>query len=192
MFRIGIAPQLELRLGWEGYQRISSPEASPDSENITEGVTDGTIGLKYQAPSKDSQSFAWGSILELGLPFGSSDISAGEPEPGAKFLWAYELNDRFSLAGNINLTYAFGDAGRYSEIGTSSTLSTELSEKAGIYLEYFGLTPTQLVPEADEYYLNTGITYAVSTDQQLDARIGCGLTDQSADWFAGFGFAIRL
>ncbi|MCK5438680.1 MAG: transporter, partial [Gemmatimonadetes bacterium] len=43
----------------------------------------------------------------------------------------------------------------------------------------------------DDATLSGGITYLVSKDFQLDARIGAGLTDDAPDVFVGFGVARR-
>jgi hypothetical protein len=41
-------------------------------------------------------------------------------------------------------------------------------------------------------YLNTGVTYLVNPDFQLDARIGRGVSGTQPDYFVGVGAARRL
>ena len=72
----------------------------------------------------------------------------------------------------------------------SESLGMGLTERVGTYLEAFGFTATG--PDgAGAGYRNAGVTYLVSGDYQLDARVGVGFNGFSDDYFVGIGTARR-
>ncbi len=60
----------------------------------------------------------------------------------------------------------------------------------GTFLEVYGLVPAA-AGESVEYYVDGGVTLAVTADLQLDVRVGAGLNEEADDHFAGGGIAVR-
>lgn len=61
----------------------------------------------------------------------------------------------------------------------------------GIYVETFGFNKESANGSSTQY-VDSGVTFSVSNDLQLDARVGFGLDDPSPNWFAGIGAAVRF
>lgn len=189
LLRIGLIEDLELRLGWAGY--ISSEGLGEDGEKSrVEGINDFSLGFKHGMYREDGWLPNLSLIGEISLPTGSREVTSDEVEPGVKFLWSYEFDD-FGLTGNLNFSGPIGEDGRYFETAASAAAGFDFSESYGAYLEYFGIFPADSVPETDEHYASAGLTWAVTHDFQLDARVGWGINDAAADFFTGVGFAIR-
>jgi hypothetical protein len=71
----------------------------------------------------------------------------------------------------------------------SSALGIGLSERTGDFIELFGLNPSN----ADGILnIDTGVTYLVIPNLQIDASCGLSLTGKPAEWFISTGFSWRL
>jgi hypothetical protein len=176
--RFGLSDDAELRLGWAGY-------VHGDEED---GLANISVGFKHSLVTLDDSSTAFSWIGQLELPTGDDDVAADRVIPEIKFLWAHPLEDNLGVAGNINGAVPYEDGDRFFEAAASLSLAYDIDAIWGSYAEYFGIYPEE---GNAENYLNGGLTYAVSDDLQLDARVGFGLDNDSADLFTGVGVAFR-
>lgn len=197
LLRIGLFDNMELRVGWAGYswnEHQFEVEADDDErvtlEEWSQGANDVTVGAKYKF--FDQQGFRphLGVIGELSLPSGSVGVSAGDVDPAIKILWAYDLSERFGLAGNVNFASVSDDVGRFFQSSASLSFAAALSDRWGGYVEYFGFYP--IARDSDcAHTLNGGLTYLVSDNIQIDWRAGFGLNEAADDFFTGVGLAWR-
>lgn len=186
--RFGLLTDLELRLGLPTYEHTED-----DSSDLSqEGLSDSSIGIKHEMYEESIKNPAVSVILETSLPTGSSELSADALEPAFKLLWSYSILESFGIAGNFNFSFPVEDETRYFVQGT--TLAGSYSSGVfGYYMEYYGEFPSAEAPDSSAaHLLNGGLTYAVTDDFQLDARVGFGLNDEAPDLLAGSGFAIRF
>lgn len=188
LLRIGATPNLELRLGWEGYANLDQDHSTQ------EGVGDLSVGFKAAIAQQDRWMPTLSLISDLSLPSGSNGFGQSEVVPAVKILWAYDFIELPSLAGNVNFaTPLDSEDKRYLEVSYSLTTGVELSDHFGSYLEYFALLPNSESEIAEqEHYLNGGLTYSVSENVQLDCLIGFGLNSEADDLFSGFGISFRI
>lgn len=184
LLRAGAGEEWELRFFWAGYLYESKGNESVD------GVSDISLGIKHRLFEENGLLPTASLILESSIPVGNSEFSSEEMEPGGKFLYAYDLS-QFALTGNLNLTSRAGEGDRYLEAAASLSLGTSLTEQLGSYLEYFGLYPTESVPESTEHYMNGGFTYALTPNLQLDLRAGFGMNTEATEFFSGAGVSFR-
>ena len=191
LFRAGISDNLELRLAWEGW---SSTKVKADGfSERSEGLTDTSIGFKHSLIEQNESLPALSYILELGLPTGAERKTADEVEPALVIIWAKDLNDSYSLGGNINFAWPIdSEDDRYFEAASSLALGMDLGNSFGTYLEYFGFYPNDSADEESTHYASSGITYSCSKNSQLDFRVGVGINDDAADFFTGVGYSIRI
>lgn len=189
LLRACLAQDLELRLGWEGYNWTHIGEGGGSFEE--NGVTDASIGLKVHLLEQSGWRPDLGVLAEASIPLGDGAKSAEQVDGALKLLWAYDLTDRLAVAGNLNFGAVTGqDRDRHLEASASLSLSGDLAEGLGGYAEYFGIYPAER-SLADEHYLACGLTFPVGLNLQFDARVGFGLDENSADVFTGAGFAVR-
>jgi hypothetical protein len=96
------------------------------------------------------------------------------------------------LSGTFNLAAPKdSDGERFAEPSASVALGIGLTDRLGAFVEYFGFYPSGRSNEADTHYADGGLTWLLTQDLQLDARIGFGLNDDADDVFVGAGFAVR-
>ncbi len=80
---------------------------------------------------------------------------------------------------------------RFFQTSASVTIAIAVTERLGAYPEYFGLYPNTEGSDS-AHTINGGLTYLISNDFQIDARLGAGLNEEASDVFTGVGFAWRL
>jgi hypothetical protein len=197
LLRLGVLHKLELRLGWEGYgwSETSGIEQTRAGRSVRrnrwdQGASDLSVGVKYKFAEQEGTSPHMGVIAGLTVPSGSDGSSGGDVEPEVVFLWAFDVDDRWSIAGNAGIAIPRGEGNRFTQGKASLSLACSVSDRVGLYTEYFGLYPSSEHEDA-AHSVNGGVTYLVSDNFQLDARVGAGLNEEADDFFAGVGFAYR-
>ena len=202
LLRIGLIENVELRIGWEGYSythtREVRREQTPEGGYRTivdrkweQGANDLTLGMKFKFVEQDGIIPHFATIVEMGIPTGSANVSPGDVEPGVVLLYAWDLNDIFTLSGNTGFFVLREGTHQFFQTTQSVSLAYAITDKLGGYVEYFGLFP-DVIGEDCSHNLNTGFTYLLTENLQLDWRIGMGLNEQAPDFFTGIGFSIRF
>lgn len=198
LFRAGIAESFELRLGWSGYafgdfafeNRNAFGRRFTD-ETDDQGGGDTSVGFKVKLLEQEGGRPHLGIIAEVSLPSGSAGETSGDVDPSVKFLWAYDIDERFSLAGNVNVGLPAEEGHRFVQTAASLSLAYGLTDSVGGYVEYFGVYPDADGQDA-AHALNGGFTFLLSADLQLDILVGVGLNEQAADFFTGVGVSWRF
>lgn len=189
LLRIGLMPDVELRLAANSYVWLDSPSGD------AQGFEDMSVGVKIKL-AEGSGSFELtrpevAVIVATSLPTGDDDFGEDGSQPGIKLALAWDLSERISLASNLNYTYASERGDRFHQFSGSLSLGYRLSERWGCYIEYFGFVPErENGPNAS--FFNGGLTYLINDNLQLDARAGIGVFNpESPDYFTGFGMSWR-
>ncbi len=169
----------------DAHARMTSRGLSP-SENKDSWISKAfrSIGLGYAALSALL-------LVACGSDSGSSAPGAHDVEPGAKLLWSYDLTEDLALSGNVNFAVPTSDTGRFFQSAASVSLSYGLTDRLGVYTEYFGFFPNDRGGDC-AHYANGGFTFLVTDNLQFDIRSGVGLNEEADDCFVGTGFAIRF
>ncbi len=186
LLRIGLFQSVEARIAWAGWvwERAGG--------TTTDGAADLNLGFKVHLFDGEGLVPSLGFIGQTSVPVGEAPSGEDDFVPEGKLAWAYDLTDSISLAGNLNLAAPVSDGGdRYPEFGASVSLAVGLTDRLGLFVEYFGAYPAGRGP-TPEHSANTGITFLLTPDMQIDARIGAGLSDAADDLFAGVGLSIRF
>lgn len=185
LLRLGLGPGFELRAQLPSFVYAAG-------EDDEAGLSDAGLGFKLELCGQEGPRPALAVIAGLSLPTGSDPFSADSVIPEATLAWSYDLDERFSVGGNFNLAIPEDEEGdRFAEPSASVALGIGLTERLGSYVEYFGFYPGISGDGADTHYADAGLTYLITPDLQLDARIGAGLNDEADDLFAGAGVAVR-
>ena len=197
LLRVGVAEDVELRIGWEGWARTESLSTMRNDVGrrtlLTETVTGGSdlsVGFKFHLADQDGIRPDLGLIVAADLPTGHHAYTSGDVDPNLGLLWAYDLDDDWSLAGNLNLALPTEAGTRIVEPSASLSVGYGITDGVGAYFEYFGFYPGSHGP--DTHYVNGGLTFLVTDDFQIDLRAGAGLNDDSDDFFTGIGFVWRF
>jgi len=186
LLRLGIARNVELRIEWEGYTR------SRQGDERIEGLADMGLGVKVKLLEQRGARPHLAALLATSLPTGEADISSDDYNPKLGLLWAYDLSESLALGGNVNVEWPTGESGaQFLQSSASVALGAGLTEQLGAYVEWFSFFG------ADEdgkpaHTINTGLTYLLTNNLQLDARVGFGLSEAADDFFTGLGLAWRF
>lgn len=191
LLRVGmLADWFEVRVVWNYAVEESEVGAFDDSIS---GAEDMTLGVKLALTPQECMLPETAIILQTTVPSGSSNFTADEMLPGFNYLYSWDLNDDWSLAGSTGLNGAIDDvtADSYSEFSQSLSLGRSWSDHVGSYAEWFVLAPTSADTNRPENYFNGGFTLLLNNDVQWDIRAGVGLNDAADDFFAGTGLSLR-
>ncbi|QDU80837.1 hypothetical protein Pla110_25730 [Polystyrenella longa] len=185
------ADWLELRVGLAPIQESTR---SQGNKTTTSGLEDLYLGFKVALTSQDQFLPEMALIPQMTVPTGSEAFSDDRVLPGANWIYSWELTDTISTAGSTQFNIAVDEetASSYTEWAQSWTVATSLSDKTGMYTEWFAFFPDDADTAQVEHYLNGGFTYLVNDDIQLDVRAGTGLNGAAEDFFTGVGMSIRF
>ena len=197
LLRIGVAEDLELRFGWDGYSWTDRrfEGKTPRGRRVTreawsQGAQDLSVGFKYKFCEQDGWTPHFGVIGAISVPSGGGGISSGDVDPEVVLLWAYDVNDSLAVAGNVGFSGPTDAGDRFFQTSASLSVAFALTEELGAYIEYFGLYPNTEDTDA-AHTINGGLTFLVHNDLQLDWRIGMGLNEEADDFFTGIGVSRR-
>ena len=179
LFRIGVLDFLELRVASE-YETDKIADSEMSGMN---GLELGTkIGLTDEKGWKPESAL----ILSAGLPVGNKDLTGDRVVPGFLFALSYTLSDRLGFGTNLGGEY------REDEVWEniySAALGITISEDVGGFVEIYG---SKARDEETSVLFDTGLTWLLKPNMQLDTSFGYAFTEDAPDWFINGGFTIRL
>lgn len=198
LLRIGVHDRVELRLGWEGYAWFDAEfeDRTPGGRRVTrddheEGANDLSIGFKVKLAEQNGWVPHLGILGGITVPSGSAELTSGDVDPSLVLAWAYDLTDRFGIAGNLGVGAPTEEGDRFFQATGSIAAAISITDRVGTYVEYFGIYPN--AEHADcAHTVNGGVTYLINNDLQLDWRIGVGLNEEADDFFTGVGLSWRF
>ena len=198
LFRWGLVENLELRFGWDGYLWSDESEIgetrsgrSARFENTLADAADITLGAKAVFTEGDAWLPRLAGLFTVSVPSGGGGSTSGDVDPEFKLLWSREMTDAIGIAGNLGIASVTEDGRRFAQGSASLSMAFAIDDRLGLYFEYFGLYPDEKESDAS-HSANGGLTYRVTDDFQIDARVGAGLNEQADDFFVGVGFAWRF
>ena len=193
LLRIGLGERLEGRLGIGSFSRVDT--GVPGASTLS-GYEDPTVGVKIRLTEDDPNLLAPGRpavalLFATSVPVGSDDLTSDEWQPEGKLALGWDLTDRLSLGSTLIYAYPSDGDERFSQFAASLSAAFSLNDRWGAFLEGYGFNKESLDGSSTSY-LNTGVTWLLSNDLQLDARVGAGLDDPSPNWYAGVGGSVRF
>jgi hypothetical protein len=184
LVRIGVRPGSELRLSVPSYVQVDEPAHA-------HGFGDANVGAKLElVATREGPSLvpATGLIVGTGLPTGARAFRSRGLSPEAKLLLGWTLGDTWGLACNVNVASADDGTGRARQLAGSLSVSRSLGDRMSSYLEWFG---NRRQDAGSANYTNAGVTWLLSSNEQLDLRAGRGLGATRGDYFVGMGLSRR-
>ena len=178
---------LELRVAYTGLAIADPIEDITGSDDLYLGLK---IGLTPQCGCLPEMSI----MPQMFVPTGSSAFTNHEVLAGVNWLWGCELNERWALAGNTQVNRAVDDSqpDTFAIWTQSLAVNTSLTNRLGVYGEWFGYAAEKGVDGLNEQDLSGGKTLLFGNNMQWDFRGGVGLNDNSDDYFLGTGLFLRF
>lgn len=157
------------------------------------GFEDLYLGFKIGLTPQDGWLPESAILPQMNVPAGATAFTDGIVLPGANYLVSWELTEKLSLAASTQFNSAVDGTDKlYTEWAQSVAISRSITDKFGMYSEWFGLFPDNANDALPEQYFNGGFTYLLNDNFQFDIRAGLGLNETSDDFFVGSGFSIRF
>lgn len=157
------------------------------------GAEDLYLGCKFALTEQDGWLPEMVLLPQMTVPSGAQVFTTGEVMPGVNWLYGWDVTEKFSIAGSTQVNRSLDDSGVfYTEWAQSLTTGLSLTEKLGMYNEFFALFPHKAADALPEYYYDAGFTYLVHNNLQFDIRAGVGLNHAAADFFTGAGAVLRF
>ncbi|MGC6464049.1 MAG: transporter [Akkermansiaceae bacterium] len=160
-----------------------------DSDDGASGFGDVTMRLKWNLYGNDSGDSALALMPFVKIPTGT-ELSNDEWEGGLIIPWGTSLTETIGLGLMAEFDYVFNedDGDHEFEFLHTAVLGFELTEKAGAYLEYIGISGE----DTYQAYLAGGMNYAVNGHLILDFGVQSGLNSDSEDFGFFTGFTKRF
>jgi hypothetical protein len=192
LFRYGIWKEwFELRFAFNFSEEESR---SGGISSLLRGSEDIYLGAKIALTPQEDVLPETGLLINMVVPSGSPSLSGGEVLPGVSYVYSWELDNGWALAGQTQGNRAQDPAtgNAYLEFSQALTMGTSLTDKVGYYAEWYCLIPSGAETAVSEHYFDTGFTFLIHNDLQLDFRGGVGLNDEAVDYFFGTGMVRRF
>lgn len=180
--RLGLTNSTEVNVVWQPYGVVRTRPPAPTEATRSSGI--GGVDIRGKINLWGNDNFekpgdtAFGLLPFITLPTDRHNgISPEHVEGGIILPLAIKLTDKFGLGINtgVNAVKNEDASGYHSEWVGSVSLAYEWSENFGTYYEVAGRAGTRN-PLGDIVQVNTGFTYKLNANLQLDAGINIGVT----------------
>ncbi len=186
LLRYGINQHFELRLGSAFLDLTDKPEGGEDMN--TSGMAPLFAGIKFKMLEENGAIPEMAFLITAEIPdTGKKEFNPDYVATDMQFAVEYTVNERLgfgmNLGGRWNGTYP-DPGGIYSFV-----FGYSLFDNVGMFLESYGFFPSNKVPD---HRLDTGFTWSLKNNLQLDASGGMGLSEISPDYFVNAGLSWRI
>jgi hypothetical protein len=191
--RFGIlADWLEGRIG---QNFASTNMVGPSSSASHTGAADLLLGVKVGLAKQQECLPETAVILQMSVPTGSPFLTQKEVLPGIIAIFGWDVvKNRLSVSGSLSANRALDGADHfYTLLAESLVLNWSLTKQLGVFTECYALTPSGAIDSATgpQPFFDTGMTFQVTPNLQLDGRAGLGLNHHADEFFAGLGLSVR-
>lgn len=185
LLRVGTGPNTEIRLDGD------FPQFGPGNlGGGTTGASDVGLGFKANLTRED-----WGGLglmARLQFPSGTNGLAGNAVVPQVGLLTDFVLDDDWTLDVTLggNLPKDSTGQGRYLQGFFASSFGYSVSDNVGLFAELFGQGPDE-AGGPFELGVDSGVTWLVNDDLQLDLAAQKGLSATGLDWGITVGASAR-
>jgi len=193
LLRVGLlAEWLELRLGWTWFEHQTNRYYIRDKS----GASDPNVGIKIALTPQDEMLPQTAIVINTDLPSSMWQVAPDfvKMQAGFDVVYRWELAGGYSMGGQTGFQRALYDYYYYRVpyilLSQSWIVQREFTDYLSGFAEWFVLSPDTEVGTPAQHYLDGGLLFLVTDKVQLDAAVGCGLTDRATDNFVRTGVSI--
>ncbi len=117
---------------------------------------------------------------------GSAEVQSSFTQPRVVLLLNHPINSWLDITTNLGAHWENDSPETIYRYALSFDIS--LSERVGAFAEFYGNLPEA---SASSHLFNSGFTFLVTNDLQLDVATGTALTDNAPDFYVGGGISWR-
>ena len=193
LLRFGIDSRYEIRIETNGYSDLSQTDALTGTTHA-KGLGPVSIGFKRQfQASKGPGHPSLGTIVRFFPASGSGAFATKHATYDALLCADWDFAPKLSLNPNIGFgVYEDGNGILYGNFQLRSTLTYAPTTRFGVFVD-FGLQTPEAAGGKDSLVYDTGVTYILGANVQLDVSVGTGaLGLTSPHPFLAGGVSVRF
>ena len=177
LLRYGITKGIELRF-------VNQFERIKVGDMTHYGMNDLELGVKFQILKNQDINTEIAFLSHVIIPTGSKKLTNDQYGSINKLAISHAINDKMGIGYNVGYNY-FGRGN--GDFTYSLALGISVSDRIGIFFEPYGE-----VVEFKDFQANfdTGITYLLSDNFQLDFSLGTGINHKMS--YLSLGFSWRI
>jgi len=179
LFRYGLTKGIEIRL----VSQFESVKNKTTTEKVN-GISDLEIGTKFQILQKEEVNTEIAFLSHLILPTGSKNVTLDKYATINKLSISHTINDKVGIGYNVGYNY-FGEG--QGDFTYSLAFAIGITDKVGIYFEPYG---DVINFKEHESNFDTGITYLINPNFQLDLSFGIGINHNMS--YSSLGMSINI
>ena len=191
-FKVGLLNNVDVQFVLDSYvnERTKARALLADR---AEGGGDLQTRLKINLWGNDGGDTAFGVMPFVKWPTAKSTLGNGYVEGGVILPLSISLGDRFGLGLMTEVDFLRDDVGggHHTDYVNSITLSCDVTERLGAYVEFFSVISTERDSEC-VWQFDLGATYGLTPDVQFDAGVNIGVTENAPDWQPFVGVTVRF
>jgi hypothetical protein len=184
--KLGLSKNIDLQLVVGSYVNTYESDTEGNKSNISNGIGDLTMRLKYNLWGNDNGKTAFAMMPYINFPT-SKDNSY--TEAGIVFPFSADLGKDFSFGTQVQFDILKSElkSGYHGSILQSATIGKELTESLETFIESYYVYDFE--QKNAEVSLNGGLGYSLTPNLKFDAGFNLGLTKNTDKvYFIGFSF----
>lgn len=190
--RVGLLNNVDFQISLQTYNNVRATFGG-DNTQENSGFGDTTVGVRVNFWGNDSGTTAFGMVSFVKFPTNQNNLGNNSIEGGITFPLAIDLSEKWNVGiqTQFKLNKNEADSGYNAGLVNSIVLGYQATDRLGTYFELF----TDITTERDSELVatfDTGITYLLTENLQLDAGVNIGLTRAADDFNPFVGFTVRF
>jgi hypothetical protein len=196
LLRIGVGESTELRIETDGRTVVHASEPAGGAHATVAGYADTALGVKWHLADQQGEGFgapSLGVLLHADLPSGSRELRGHGLRPSLRLAAEWDLAGGYSFGVMPGLGQESDDEGkRYGYGILAATLGKEFNERVRGFVELAAPQIARASHGGTQASFDTGLTYLVNKDLQVDVSLAHGLNRRSPDLSLAFGLSLRM
>lgn len=195
MLRLGLNDTVEFRIATDGFSRLRSEDTTTGITTRERGYGDLDIGVKWHTMDGDADkgipAMAW--LLHAALDTGSRAFRGDGVRPSLRAVAEWELPHDWSIGVMPGVFVEKNEDGdRYVGGIAAVTVGKSWTDR---FKTFFELAGQQLASKKNGGNIatwDTGATYLINNDVQVDVSFSWAATKETPDFAWGVGLAVRF
>lgn len=190
--KFGLTNSSDIQFVYDGYSHSRSSDKVAGTRDTTDGLGDLTVRYKYNFWGNDGGDTAFSLMPFVKFPTNTNDVGNDSVEAGLIVPYSMQLNDTFALATMLeaDLTRDDTDDGYHGTYVASASLGFDHTDKLGQYVELYAEQSDESKARTIVTF-DTGLTYALTDNLQLDGGVNLGITSAADDVNPFLGISYR-
>jgi hypothetical protein len=186
LLRIGLSETTELRFETDG-RTVAHAGGATEA-----GYADTSVGIKWHTADQAGAAPSLGVLLHADLPSGSVALRGSGVRPSLRLAAEWELADGLSFGVMPGVATDNDERGARRGYGiAAATLGKDLGERLHGFVELAAPRVARADRGGTQASFDTGVTWLLTKDIQLDAALTRGLNRRTPDLTVGLGLSVR-